>query len=174
MSYDSMDHAQWVERQIASLTHFTAADKKRAAMGIGWAAAPREMNAFQRRAMTILGIIGRGIYNAPINWETVQWRRNYLCVTWTHEMSTIDGDALTDAVMLAHAAAIRISIQSAGRYLRILLHERKPRSPDTFWHSDHPTPEQVIERFEKRFPAGHAVHWRAEENAQSATSEVAQ
>lgn len=165
MSYDHMDHAGWLEENIrASQANLTKADIKRASMRKGWAAAPATLNAFQRRAVTILGIMGGGIYNAPINWRTVEWSKTFICLSWRGDLSTIDGEKLTIGVFLAHAAAIRMSIGAHNfREIRIMMHGRQPHRDDEFWHSAHPTLQQAAERFSRRFPQYHSVHWKPED-----------
>lgn len=156
MSYDTMDHAGWVERNIAyAKGNPSAADKRRAAQGKGWGAAPDTLNPFQRRAMTLLGIMGSGIYNAPITWETVEWRPSSIRLTWRWEMSTFDNRTLTDGVFLAHDAGMRMAIQPAGRFLRIDLADYA--NPDG-WNYRKASLADVMEAHRKRFPPGHHIH----------------
>lgn len=157
MRYDTMDHAGWVERNIAAAKGgLSAADKRRAAQGKGWGAAPDTLNPFQRRAFTLLGIMGSGIYNAPITWKTVEWRPWSIWLTWQGELSTFDWKNLTNGVFLAHDAAIRMAIHPAGMCLRIGLSDRSQGSPLII--GAHPTLEAAFTAHRERFPAGHHIH----------------
>lgn len=163
MSYDTMDHDGWLEENIAAARSLgqSAADKKRAAEGRGWFAAPDKLNDFQRRAFTILGIVGGGIYNAPIEWESVRWSHpRMLVLNWRNSMSTWDFSELTTAVLLAHDAAIRLSISPKMRWLEIMMHEREPHVEGMRLSLGHPTLEQAVARHRARFPSHHHVHYR--------------
>ena len=169
MSYAFMDHAKWMEDNIAASKRIkmTAQDKKRLAQSRGWYAAPDKLNGFQRRAVTLLGIVGNGIYNAPINWETAYWGHKCLIVSWGRELSTWDFCGLTQAVFLAHDAAIRFSVSAhTFRELQISLHEREPQEggvPPSC--NGHPTLEQAHGRHRLVFGPDHHIHWRPEESA---------
>lgn len=160
MSYDTMDHVGWVEHNIAAHKRRKplALDRRRAAEGIGWFAAPDKLNPFQRQVITILGIVGRGIYNAPINWATFEWRHaDIINLTWRHEMATFDGSELTDLVMLCHEARIRAGISPAGRYLRLGFH---PRDAGRGTARSHPDLVERIGWFANRFGDDHPVMYR--------------
>jgi hypothetical protein len=162
MSYDTMDHAGWVERNIAASKRgrIGAADRRRQSEGRGWFAAPDALNPFQCRAITILGVIGGGIYNAPIEWDSVCWHHpEMLRLNWRHSMSTFDFSELTVAVLLAHDAAIRLSITPKMRWLEIVMHERRPRQPGDGSCQGHPTVDEAVERHRRRFPIGHHIHF---------------
>lgn len=161
MAYEGFDHAGWVQLQIAaSKMHLTPAAKRSAKDGKGWGAAPAILNPFHRQCFSILGIMGCGIYNAPIAWSGVEWSTAWLFVPWGREMATIDGEALTYAVLLCHAAAIRLSINAhSPGYIGLLMHERSRRKDNDRWNSEHPTIEQALDRFNKRFPVDHPIRW---------------
>jgi hypothetical protein len=163
MSYDTMDHAGWVERNIeaAQRGRMSATDKRRKADGRGWYAAPQVLNPFQRRAFTMLGIAGGGIYNAPIEWESIVWRHpRMLWLLWRYDVATWDGSNLTSMVLLAHDAAIRLTIAPGMRFLRIGMHEREPHADGAPSYSrGHPTLEQAVARHRQRFPAQHHIHF---------------
>jgi hypothetical protein len=72
MSYAKVDHAEWVQLQIAPSKRRLS--PKAAKSSRGWAAAPDTLSAFQCRAFDILGMTFGGIYNAPISWNAVDWR----------------------------------------------------------------------------------------------------
>lgn len=125
MSYATMDHADWVERNIAA--HKSILSRKpRKDCRKGWSGAPDKLNPFQRTCMHILGIVGGGIYNAPISWETIEWGGDrWLRVAWRSELSTFDGAELSKLVFLAHECRIRVSVGAANfRHVEIMLHRR--------------------------------------------------
>lgn len=155
-----MDHVGWIEQNIAAQKRIApnASDRHSAAEGKGWWAAPDSLNPFQRQVFTILGIIGRGIYNAPINWGTVEWRHSdTVSLTWRHELATFDGSELSDLVLLCHEARIRAAISPAGRYLRLDFHHREAGGGTG---SRHPDLAERIVRFAERFPDEHPIHYR--------------
>ncbi len=159
MSYINMDHAGWVERNIAASKKqkATARDKRNAAEHKGWYAAPDELNPFQRRAIDILGIIGNGIYNAPISWDTVYWDKRLIAVSWTHRLGTFDFTALTSLVFLCHEARIRGEVSPKGfQHIEIMLSERSDAGGNS---QRHPNLDEAIEDFRARFPAGHSISY---------------
>jgi hypothetical protein len=88
MSYARMDHAAWVESNNAAANSLYA--KRRAHKP-----APEKLSPFQAKVMDICGMVGGGIYNAPINWEKVEWgiseRWPMMIVPWRDgRMSTFD------------------------------------------------------------------------------------
>lgn len=164
MSYDTMDHCGWAENNIAAAkTRITASDKRRHNEdGSGIIGAPDKLNPFQRQVITILGVIGNGIYNAPIEWRSIYWRSKCVSVLWRGELATIDSDKLTTLVYLAHAASIRVCISPrASRHLELLFHCREPRTTGDFWHNNHPGPMEAFERLDARFPLDHPIRDRA-------------
>ncbi len=162
MSYDDMDHCSWVEANIAGLkTRVTPSDRrKHKEDGSGICGAPDELNPFQRQVITILGVIGSGIYNAPIEWRSIYWRSRCVSVLWRGELATIDSDKLTTLVFLAHAASVRISISPKMRHLELTFHAREPKNSGDFWHNNHPSPLEAFERLSERFPASHRIRRR--------------
>ena len=164
-SYINMDHAGWVEGQIAAMKPRATKSEKRKAEeeGIGWAAAPDRLNDFQRRAFNILGIVGGGIYNAPIAWRTVYWQSRAVIVSWDHSLSTWDHNELTTFVFLCHEARIRGGISPlAPRYLSISLH---PRVAEGGIANRHPSLDEAVAAWRERFPADHNIVYRPEEQA---------
>lgn len=164
MSYDRMDHAGWVERNIAASKRYkpTAADRRRMADRRGWFAAPDILNPFHRRAFTILGIVGGGIYNAPIEWDSVRWEARFIILNWRGELSTYDFSGLTNAVLLAHDAGIRLGVAPKMRWLEITLHQRVRRQEQMSSASSHPSMEAAVASHRARFPAGHHIHLEAD------------
>lgn len=161
MSYDNMDHADWVERQIAASKRGkpSAADQRRAKEGKGWLAAPDKLNPFQRRAMTILGVVGGGIYNAPIQWDTLRWTDRCIILGWDGRLSTFDFRGLTDAVLMAHDAATRFEVRPKMRCLELILHQRVPQTDGMSMFVGHPTLDQAVERHRERFPISHPLRF---------------
>lgn len=160
MSYDTMDHAGWVERSIANAKsrRMSASDRRRKAAGKGWYAAPDVLNPFQRRVFTILGVVGGGVYNAPIEWESIEWARTWIFLNWRASLSTVDFRGLTDAVLLAHDAGIRFQIAPNMRRLKLGFHERERQAEGMHLTQGHPSIEQSIARHRQRFPASHHIH----------------
>lgn len=162
MSYARMDHAHWVQLQIsASKRHkMTARDRKAAADHKGWFAAPDELNAFQRRAFDILGIVGGGIYNCPISWGTMTWNKRFVIAPWQGSLSTWDFRKLTSLVLLCHDARIRGDISPLGpRHLRISLHERVA---DGCSSSRHPCLAEAVAMHREEIGEQHSIlYWRA-------------
>jgi len=160
VSYDNMDHVGWVESNIAAHKRRKppAADRRHADQGRGWWGAPDVLNPFQRQVVIIVGIIGRGIYNASINWTTVEWRHpDIISLTWRGELATHDGSELTDLILLAHEARIRVSVSPAGRYLRLDFHHREAAG---ILGSRHPDLAARIVQFAARFDDDHPVMYR--------------
>lgn len=159
MGYDNMDHAGWVLDQIKAVQRrkLTAKDQKAKANRKGWFGAPLELNPFQRRAFTVLGIVGNGIYNAPIVWDSMTWWPDSLVFSWGNELATRDFQGLTDLVFLAHDASIRVSISSNMRNLQIAMHNRQ-RATSASRVQGHPTLEEAVASHRARFPLDHPVH----------------
>ena len=161
MSYVNMDHAAWVQSNLeASKRRITKADERRAREhSQGWAAAPDQLNDFQKRAFTILGIVGGGIYNAPFSWDSVYWRPNAIGVNWFKTFATYDFRDLTRFVLLCHEARIRGEIAPSSRqYLRVMLHERKA---DGGVSREHPSLDEALARWREEFPVDHHLIYSA-------------
>jgi hypothetical protein len=159
MGYDNMDHAGWVVDKIATVQRRTPTGKvaKNAANRKGWHGAPKQLSAFQARAFTILGIVGGGIYNAPIFWDSMIWRPDSLVFLWAHDLATHDFQGLTDLVFLAHDASIRVLINSNMRKLQIVMHDCQ-RATSASRVQGHPTLEEAVASHRARFPLDHPVH----------------
>src|ERR1019366_4528177 len=111
MSYMNMDHADWVQRQIPYAKKSAKKPRRdKSGRTLGWYAAPDMLTPFQRRAFDVLGIVGGGIYNAPVIWESVDWvGPEMIGLLWgvEHGLGTWDFDGLTRFVFLCHTARIR-------------------------------------------------------------------
>jgi hypothetical protein len=161
MSYVDMAHAKWVERNIAAVKKNrkpTAAERRRAADGEGWFAAPDKLSPDQARMFNILGIVGGGIYNAPILWDTVRWHCwTGIGVVWRGNLCTFDFDRLTMLVFLCHEARIRCEVSPHGRgYLMIMLH---PRVATGGMAQRHPNLSEAVAAFRRAVPADHSTFY---------------
>jgi hypothetical protein len=156
-----MDHATWAQRNLeaAKRIHTTARDRRRAEEGRGWIAAPAVLTPFQRRAFTILGIVGNGIYNAPIEWDTIYWGhgRAFISLSWRNSLSTFDFSALTSFVFMCHEARIRGEIRPKMRYLEITMSERKA---DGSISHRHPNLEEAVAQFRQEMGDSHSIKYR--------------
>lgn len=169
MSYADMDHAEWVEENIAAhhANHPLAAPRRGKNREFrGWAAAPEKLSDFQARVMDILGMVGGGIYNAPISWDGVYWNHGGgMGVPWrgSAAFSTFDFDRLTRLVLLCHDARIRCEIQHNGpRGFLLVFH---PRSHEGRRGERHPSIEEAVAEHRAYLPADHRIHYRAEQQA---------
>lgn len=160
MGYDRMDHAGWVQENIGYAKRWkpTPAEAKAAKSGRGWHGAPDVLNPFQRRVFNMLGVVGGGIYNAPIHWGSVEWRSNFLVVNWPYELATRDFRGLTDLVFLAHDAGIRVAISPNMRSLQLIFHSRERPPEGGSACKGHSTLEDAVSDHRKRFPADHPIH----------------
>jgi hypothetical protein len=166
--YINMDHAGWVERNIAaSKRHLTKGDLRKAREEHrGWAAAPDTLNDFQRRAFTILGIVGGGIYNAPIAWKTFYWQPRVLICAWHKGFGTFDFSDLTRFVFLCHEARIRGHIGPLSHgHLEVCLSERRASGPV---QDRHPNLDEAIAEWRASFPADHSIIYRAKAEGEAA------
>lgn len=168
MSYINMDHAGWVESQIAAMKRYkmTKRDRDAAAEHKGWHAAPDKLNDFQRRSFNILGIVGNGIYNAPIAWGGVVWAPWYLIVPWRHNMATWDFQQLTSFVFLCHDARIRGDISPGGpRLLSIALHQRTAAGGIA---TRHPNLAEAVEAHRQAIRLDHPIMYREKTESSAA------
>ena len=132
MSYINMDHAAWAARN--------------------W---KRELSPFQARVINIIGIVGNGIYNAPIS-RKIDWDYGRgVSVLWRRDMSTFDFDQLTRLVLLCHEARIRVDIAPCNpQYLRVSFWQRQAEGGVS---QRHPSIQEAIERW--TLPPDHMLRW---------------
>lgn len=158
-----MDHAGWVDRNNAtakSLRH-TAYQKRMAAQGKGPLAAPDKLTPFQARVMDIVGMVGGGIYNAPIAWDSVDWQfGSGIALIW-HQgngFSTFDFNRLTLLVFLCHEARIRCEIEvAAPRMFRLMFWQRKATGGMS---ERHPNLDEAVQAFREYLPTDHNIIYR--------------
>jgi hypothetical protein len=158
MSYFHYDHADWVESNIAASKRMkptkrqlrNAKEERK-----GWYAAPDQLNDFQRRAFWILGIVGNGIYNAPISWDTVVWSPKFIISSWHGTLATWDFQGLSKLVFLCHEARIRGDIAPNGPlYLQIALHERVATGDMA---TRHPNIDEAVAAFRDELGTNHPI-----------------
>jgi len=134
MSYARMDHAEWVRKD----------------------ARVANMSALGEKVANIVGIVGRGIYNAPINVSKVNWtdpRR--VEVKWRGEMATFDFGMLTMLVLLCHEARVRVSIEGCGPHLlRMAFFQRKAEGGAA---ERHPSIDEAVADFRKYLGPAHPL-----------------
>ena len=161
MSYNRMDHAGWAASNNEVRNQAYARRR-------GYRPAPEELTPFQAKVVDICGMVGGGIYNAPINWEKVDWgtgaRAGWgrMFVPWRDgRMATFDSWSLTMFVMLCHEARIRGEITARAHGLFTLsFHER---SHDGGIGARHPNLAEATAMFREYLPADHRVIYREPE-----------
>ena len=142
MSYFNMDHAEWMER-----------------------ATKRTLTPFQKRVVTILGIVGSGIYNAPINPSKINWDWGKgVSVVWKRDLCTWDFNNLTLLVVLCHEARIRLEVDTAGPVgIRLSFWQRKSEGGIS---ERHPSIDEAVESFRKHMAEDHVLYgWKTETTA---------
>ncbi len=146
-----MDHAGWVEENNKAYNQINA--KRRA-----WKPVPEKLNRFQSKVMDILGMVGGGIYNAPINWEKVAWSfgGRGLSVPWRDgRMATFDFYALTNLVLLCHESRIRCEVRAkATGHFELTFFQR---SHEGGIASRHPNIDEAVAAFREYLPADHPI-----------------
>ena len=160
MSYANMDHAGWVQNQITCMKPRKSTKRQRdaAAEHKGWLAAPDQLNAFQRRAFDILGIVGNGIHNCPISWKALVWHPRFIIAPWFGHLATWDFKGLTRLVLLCHDARIRGQISPCGPHLLyIALHERAANGPISVRH---PSLAEAVADHRKEISEQHAIYYQ--------------
>ncbi|HKT85599.1 MAG TPA: hypothetical protein VJQ77_05885 [Novosphingobium sp.] len=153
MSYASMDHAGWVESNNG---YWNAGNQHRR----GFKPRPEKLSAFQAKVIDICGIVGGGIYNAPINWERVEWggggNWSGMWVPWRDgRMATFDSYQLTNLVLLAHASRIRVEIQARAKGHMMLSFFQ--RSHEGSMMERHPSIDEAVAAFRAYLPEDHRV-----------------
>lgn len=154
-----MDHAAWAEGNNAAANQLYRNRKS-------YRPAPEKLTEFQAKVIDIIGMVGGGIYNAPINWEKIEWgsgiRHSGMFVPWRDgRMATFDFYPLTLLVLLCHEARIRCEIMatSAGNF-RLSFFQR---SHEGGMAARHPNIDEAVATFREYLPADHRIIYRAPE-----------
>lgn len=152
------DHAGWLEDQIAATKRHkpTKREETAAKERKGWYAAPDKLNHFQRRAINLIGIVGGGIYNCPIGWQSVIWWPKQIIFSWEgNGFGTWDYLNMTTFTLLCHKARIRGYIGPCNqRYLKIFLSERSDQGCSA---TRHPSLDQALADFNRWYPHEHMI-----------------
>lgn len=158
MSYAHMDHASWVESNNEAFNRVSAGKKS-------YKPRPAPLSEFQAKVMDICGMVGAGIYNAPINWDTVDWgtpgaRWQMMSLAWRDRAwSTFDFHELTAFVFLCHEARIRGSISAKGNEAFRL--QFSQRSAEGGMMDSHPDIDEAVAKFRAYLPEGHRISYAA-------------
>lgn len=159
MSYARMDHAAWMESNNHALNHRRKEGNK----------LPEKLSDFQAKVIDIVGMVGGGIYNAPIcQADKIQWRYGFggMSLTWNRELSTWDFEKLTLLVFLCHEARIRCELEAvAPRTMRMSFWQRKATGDVSVRH---PNLTEAVNAFFAYLPADHRIRYQDEENLQRA------
>lgn len=155
MGYNTMDHAGWVEESNRAANQAYA--KRRS-----YQSRPETLTPFQAKVMDICGMVGGGIYNAPINWDKVDWALSArpgcgrMFVPWRDgRMATFDFYPLTLLVLLCHEARIRCEIRAkASGHFELSFHERT-HSGDMARR--HPNIDEAVAAFREYLPSDHRI-----------------
>ena len=109
---------------------------------------PVIMSSIGRKAADLLGELFEGIYHLDqkmlmkTDWSNNIWIKINI---FYKTLSTIDFDALTTLVFLAHHLALRVTVEAGARnHLWITFHERKRGGA---FFENHPTLDQAVEKF---------------------------
>ena len=156
MSYQTMDHAGWVESNNAAGNRLYRNRK-------GYKPTPEKLTPLQGRVIDILGMVCGGIYNAPISWDKTDWTvGGGMFVTLRDSgFATFDFHRLTALVFLCHEARIRCEISAKARgYFEIGFWQR---SHEGGMGERHPNLAEAVEAFRAYLPADHNIIYTAPE-----------
>ena len=94
------------------------------------------MSDLGKAVANVLGFVGRGLYNAPINVEKVDWSsRDILIVSWRGDLTNWDMMGLSALWIECHRRMLRVTIAPGGpRCLRLEFFQRKSREGDISRH----------------------------------------
>lgn len=99
----------------------------------------------------VLGYVGRGIYNAPINVDRVDWTdERYIVVTWSGPMANWDFPTLSLLWIECHRRMLRFELSAcAPRRLKLEFWQRKSREGST--SARMPDCEEMIQMVDREF-----------------------
>lgn len=106
MSYAHNEHYKWVEDYCKT-----------------------KCSELGRQVANILGYVGGGIYNAPINPNKIDWTESHcISVNWTNSLSNWDKCELTELIIECHRRMVRVSIRPNMRNLQLMFWQRNSRT----------------------------------------------
>ena len=160
-TYATLDHAAWMQQEIERI-------KQR--KPIRGKLLPSELSEFQKRVCNIVGIIGGGLYNAPINIEKINWDfGGGVSLYWTRELSTWDFSQLTLLVFLCHEARIRLQVEAYGpRATKLSFWQRKATGDIAVRH---PNLDEAVADFRKWFSSEHQINYKENESSETSSGE---
>jgi hypothetical protein len=155
-TYQFMDHAQWMEEQNVAL------NKRRGKRDV---LLPETLNPFQARVVDIVGMVGGGIYNAPIcQPRSINWTYggHGVSLTWDREMASFDFNQLTMLVFLCHEARIRVQVESAGpKRMRLSFWQRAAPEENGGMACYHPSLDEAVAKFREYLPPNHRIIYKS-------------
>lgn len=159
MSYATMNHADWVQRNMQlERKRFLEARRRKPRKDTekGYGAAPETLTPLQCKVFDILGMVGSGIYNAPIAWDAIVWRwGNGIAIPWRGSMSTFDFRELSLLVLLCHEARIRCEIRPHGfQYLLLTFFQK---GHEGSMAARHPNIDEAVADFRQYLPTNHPI-----------------
>jgi len=94
----------------------------------------------------IIGFVGQGIYNCPINHKKVNWKDNYCIeIIWYGSFASYDFGRLTWLLIECFDRMIRVEIKPHSfKYLKLLFHKRKTRDINANFYDRLPTIDWII------------------------------
>lgn len=168
ISYTDYDHAEWLESEARATQEAIARrlaekppKKPRKPPELGWETLRLPLSDHHRRVAHILGLTFGGIYNAPVQWDRVDWRFGYgvsVPILGNGSLATFDFARLTAFVFLCHEARVRGEVDPNGpRGLRLAMWPRKSAGRIA---ERHPNLAEAVADFYGSLPANHAVIYR--------------
>ena len=128
MSYANFDHAGWVERNTK-----------------------QEMSELGKTVANIIGMVGGGIYNCPVNTNKIDWTDDYyIKVLWRGYLSNWDFAELSYLWVLCHRRMVRVTVSPCNpQCLKLEFWQRKKREGSTSERL--PDCEKMIEFIDVQF-----------------------
>lgn len=112
MSYAYMDHAGWVERSLRP---------------------SQKMSGLGKTVAGIIGYVGNGVYNSPININKTDWTDPYyIKVMWGKYLTNWDWCDLSKLWVVCHRKMVRVEINPCSpTHLKLEFWQRKTRRGGT-------------------------------------------